>query len=496
MFTTVNIPIAVLTDSYKASFPFIYPDATEMVAYGEFRKSFMDLSDERIVFYGIRYIVETYLNYQWTLKDVELAEKFYSTHNAGYTPYPFPKDLFLDFIKENNGYFPITLECLPEGSVVHPHVPVYQITAKGKYSRLVTFFETLLTQVWAPSNTATLSRLARQKIQEAFDISVDSEFMYLIDYKLHDFGARACTCLEQSVLNGAAHLLNFAGSDTMSAGYFVQYYRNNGKPIACSIPATEHSSAMSWHSELEYANKMVELYGSGLFATVADTYDYDNYLNTVVPKIAEEVKRKGGTLVIRPDSGDPVECVIMGLVAAEKAFGYTLNAKGYKVLNNSAVIQGDGLDYFKICNILDAVVKNGFSAMNIALGFGGGLLQKHNRDSASFATKLCQITYANGTVRPIMKAPKTDTGKFSLPGRLEVRKVGDHKVVYPGASTLEDIADNLMITVYDCGPVAGVWDDSFTQTRQRVETEWNEMPVHADVLSEQLKGKIAKLMQA
>ena len=25
------------------------------------------------------------------------------------------------------GYFPVKLECLPEGTCIHPHVPVYQV---------------------------------------------------------------------------------------------------------------------------------------------------------------------------------------------------------------------------------------------------------------------------------------------------------------------------------------------------------------------------------
>jgi nicotinamide phosphoribosyltransferase len=148
MFNNTRLPIAILTDSYKAGHFMMYPEAQEMVAYGEFRKPYKGMADERIVFYGIRYLVETYLNHQWTVEDVERAELFYNTHNVAGTKYPFPKELFLKFIEENDGYFPITLEAMPEGSVVHPHTPVYQITAKGDYSRLVTFFETLLTQVW------------------------------------------------------------------------------------------------------------------------------------------------------------------------------------------------------------------------------------------------------------------------------------------------------------------------------------------------------------
>jgi len=120
-----------------------------MVAYGEFRTPFEhDKEDERIVFYGIRYVIENYVARPWTLWDVEMADRFFQTHNAGNSVFPFPKDLFLKFIRENRGYFPVKIESLPEGSVIFPHVPVYQITATGDYSRLVTFLETVLTMVW------------------------------------------------------------------------------------------------------------------------------------------------------------------------------------------------------------------------------------------------------------------------------------------------------------------------------------------------------------
>ncbi len=40
-----------------------------MVAYGEFRASYeRDQTDERILFYGMRYFIENYIAIQWTEK--------------------------------------------------------------------------------------------------------------------------------------------------------------------------------------------------------------------------------------------------------------------------------------------------------------------------------------------------------------------------------------------------------------------------------------------
>lgn len=346
------------------------------------------------------------------------------------------------------------------------------------------------------SNVATLSRLTRQKIDEAFDLSVDPEFDFLRDSRLHDFGFRGATCLEAATLGGTAHLLNFEGSDTMSAAYYAQFHLNKGVPVASSIPATEHSVMTSWETEEEAVQNMVDHFGGGLFAAVADSYDYYKYLHTVVPKVAEQIKVKGGMMVIRPDSGEPVECVIAGLEAAAKYFGHTVNSKGYKVINNAAVIQGDGIDYHVICAIVDAVLDAGFSAQNVAFGMGAGLLQKHNRDTMSFATKLSHIRYADGTPRDVMKTPTTDSGKFSLPGRLQVIRKNGVAMAYPKPASWEDktIEKNEMVKVYDCRPIEGVWDETFDQTRERVTAEWSSAPTSADVISTQLRKKIEEII--
>lgn len=144
-----GVPLALLTDSYKTTHVYLYPDCNKMTAYGEFRSSYnKDKEDTRLVFFGIRYIIENYIHVKHTVESVEQADQFFQTHNAGGTPFPFPKDLFLKFINENDGYFPVVIKALPEGSVIYPHIPVFQITAQNEYARLVTYLETVLTMIW------------------------------------------------------------------------------------------------------------------------------------------------------------------------------------------------------------------------------------------------------------------------------------------------------------------------------------------------------------
>jgi len=489
------IPLSVLTDSYKASHFLMYPDAQMMVAYGEFRASFAkDPEDSRFVFYGMRYIVENYLEVPWTEHDVEAAARFYATHNAGFTPFPFPKDLFLKFVRENRGFFPVRIEALPEGTVANVHVPVYQIFAHKEYSRLITFLETLLTQVWYPSCVATLSRRTKDLIEEGFKQSVDEGDMWMADYKLHDFGMRGCTSVEQSVIGGCAHLLNFGGSDTMSACYYAQYHLNEGKPVATSIPATEHSVMTSWPNERLAMMNMLEHFGGDntVFAIVMDSYDYDNALNKVLPAVAAAHKKRGGTMVLRPDSGDPVECILSALRAGEKNFPTRKNMKGFKVIEGMAAIQGDGINYHTVRDILDATCAAGFSAQNVAFGMGGGLLQRVNRDTMSFATKLSFIRYADGSQREVMKRPRTDGGKLSLPGVLKVRREGGKLWVDPrGPDEAHDAATNELKIVYDHGPVSGVWD-TFSTVQARVRAQWVITPKKHNPVSPGLQQRIAE----
>lgn len=479
------------TDSYKLGHFDMYPKANKMVAYGEFRKPYPGIDDDRIVVYGIQYLVDKFLNKKWTFKELVEASEFVSKHNAGGTPYPFPKDLFLEMINENKGYFPVKIEALPDGTVVYPHVPVYQITAEGKYAGLVTFIEGFFSHIWYSSTVATLSRHTKAIIERAFDKSVDEFQSWLLMSRLHDFGYRGVSSDEQAMIGGAAHLLNFDGTDTMVAAAYAQA-QNGGVAFAQSIPATEHSVMTAWPSELAAVQNMVEKYGHSVFACVADSYDYDNFLNNILPLVANDVKLKGGTMVVRPDSGEPVDAVLKGLRACENAFGTIINAKGYKVLNNSAVIQGDGIDISTVGNILDSVLAAGFSAQNVAFGMGAGLLHKHNRDTMSFATKLSYIEYADGTKRNIMKAPKTDEGKLSIPGVL--------KVVYNNelmVGTEDDEGDNLMVVVYDKGPVAKT-PPLFSEIRARVAREWESTDTHhsSDLFTKNLKDRIESTLKA
>lgn len=425
----------------------------------------------------------------------------FQTHNAGFTPFPFPEDLFRKMVRENGGYFPVKIQALRDGTVAHIHVPVFQVTAEGQYARLVTFLETVLCHVWYPSTVATLSRKCREIIAGGFAKSVDPSNQWLLDSRLHDFGFRGCTCLEQAIIGGSAHLLSFDGSDTMPALYYAQYKLNGGKPVGSSIPASEHSVMTAYSHERQAFAHMIGTYGSGLFSVVMDSYNYQRALDEIVPSLKAEFlaakNRSGhGFMVFRPDSGEPVEAVLMGLRAADKTFGSKVNAAGFKVPNDVGVIQGDGISVVELDRILNSVLAAGFSAQSVAFGMGSGLLQKLNRDTMSFAVKLSHIVFASGMVRDVMKKPQTDGGKISLPGILRVCR--DDKgipTVYPAEDPAVAAREDLLEVVWDHGPVKGhKWDD-FDTMRARVRKDWDALPPVHDPRSASLQAKIKALVE-
>lgn len=151
-------------------------------------------------------------------------------------------------------------------------------------------------------------------------------------------------------------------------------------------------------------------------------------------ELKAQVEAAGGTLVIRPDSGDSVKVVPEAIERLMKKFGYILNTKGYKVLPDCIrLIQDDGVCAVAIEAILAEMKIRRLSADNLAFGMGGELLQKVNRDTQKFAMK-ASAACVNGQWRDVYKDPITDQGKRSKKGRLALTQVnGQFQTVSKGA---------------------------------------------------------------
>lgn len=146
--------------------------------------------------------------------------------------------------------------------------------------------------------------------------------------------------------------------------------------------------------------------------------------------------------------------------------------------------------------ILEAVIRNGYSAQCVAFGMGGGLLQSQTRDTMKAAIKVCQIRVGGKNI-PIMKAPKTDGSKNSLPGNMQVNIVDNAPMIYSRTSSpgWEDrrIENDMLQVIWDSGPTSWV-PETFEQMRARLNREWSIRPLKTEILSNQMKALIEKTM--
>jgi nicotinamide phosphoribosyltransferase len=252
----------------------------------------------------------------------------------------------------------------------------------------------------------------------------------------------------------------------------MKYY-NTDEIVGFSIPASEHSTITSWGREREvdaFENMLDTFGGPGkLLACVSDSFDiYAATRDLWGEKLKDKIVNMGGTLVVRPDSGDPETVPIEVIQILAERFGFTVNSKGYKVLHPSVrVIQGDGINEHSLPKILENLKAAGFSADNIAFGMGGGLLQAWNRDTLKYAMKASAIRINDGPWIGFSKDPVTDKGKQSKEGRLGV--VCECGVGSCGHRTLpEDLANkkgNLLRTIFRNGEL--LIEDTFEQIRER-----------------------------
>lgn len=405
------------SDSYKFSHPYQYPPKTTSIcSYIESRGGTYPAT----VFFGLQYIINKYLTHRFTVEEVEEAKAFLEMHGE-----PFNYEGWMYIAKDLNGKLPVRIRAVPEGTVVPTHNALVTIESTDpKVFWVVSWVETQLMRIWYPTTVATQSYFIKKLILKYLEGTSDYPKAE-IHFKLHDFGARGVSSRESAMIGGAAHLVNFMGSDTVIGVWCANKFYNC-KMAGFSIPAAEHSSITSWGKKNEveaYRNMLRQFAKPGsLVAIVSDSYDLWNAItNLWGGELRQEVIDSGATVIIRPDSGHPPTVVLKALQLLEEKFGSKKNKKGYKVLNNVRVIQGDGINYDSIQEILETFTKEGYSATNVAFGMGGALLQQVNRDTQKFAMK-CSSAIVDGVEVDVFKDPITDDGKRSKAGRLDLIK--------------------------------------------------------------------------
>lgn len=391
-------------DTYKMSHSVQYvPGATRLMSYIESRGGKFD----EVVFFGLQLILKEYFERPITLDQAHNLIEFQRQHLG--MEIPGFEESILTVVNEYDGKLPIRIRAVPEGTVVPTKnvlVTIETTVDDPRVFSLVSYFETKLMRMWSPTTVATMSREIKKVILSSLRTSAedpDGE----IGFKLHDFGSRGVSSMETAAFAGAGHLVNFCGSDTSVAIMAMEFAYS--EPMAgFSIPATEHSTTTSHGrgNEINIIEQMFDNFAKpgAIFSTVADSYDIMNFVDNIAPQFKARLAQSGATWVIRPDSGDSVQMPVEIVRRLGKTFGYTWNNKGFKVLNNVRVIQGDGIDIEDVKQILHILEGEMWSASNIVFGMGGGLLQKNNRDTQKFAQKACAIL-VNGVWQDVYKDP-------------------------------------------------------------------------------------------
>jgi nicotinamide phosphoribosyltransferase len=408
------------SDSYKISHYKQYPEGTTKIySYLESRGGKFD----KTLFFGLQYYLKKYFEGNVISVDFVKAANEFSKEHFGTDIFNYEGWMYI--ATELGGKLPLKIMAAPEGFVIPVSNVLLTIeNTDDKCFWLTNWAETLIMKLWATITVSTNSWYSKQLIKKHME-NTGSESSGL-PFKLHDFGYRGVSSEESAGLLCMSHLVNFMGTDTLEGIIVANEYYNptdEFKMYGYSIPASEHSTMTSWgkDNEMDAVLNMIKQYPTGLVSCVGDSYNIYNFAQ----KLSEEpfkskILGRDGTFVLRPDSGDLLEVISKLLDILWNGFGGIYNDKGFKVLDpHIRIIQGDGIDFDSIGEILKMIEAKKFSIDNIVFGSGGGLLQKFDRDTQKFAIK-CSHAIINGVEVDVQKDPVTSSGKKSKKGKLKL----------------------------------------------------------------------------
>lgn len=473
-----------LIDFYKVDHRRQYPPGTTLVfTNGTFRGS--RIADiDHIIFFGLQYIIKEYLINQFNegffKKDKQVVLSEYRCRVQGSLGIG---DFSTDHIAalHDLGYLPIEIMALPEGSRVPLKVaPFVMFNTHPEFFWLVNYLETLVSStLWQACTSATLAYEFKKQFLTDAEKTTGIWPHPAVDFQGHDFSFRGMSSVESAMLSGAGHLLSFQGTDTVPTIDFLEQYYHGKGPIGFSVPATEHS-VMCMHGkeeEIETLKYLLDLYPTGIFSAVCDSWDFWKVLTEYLPTLKELILSRDGKFVVRPDSGNPVDIICgdrghswfredykeltdengnyivdyygkldynEGKTIAPsqykgaieilwEIFGGTTNEAGYKELDpHIGLIYGDSITRERAAQINRRLEAKGFASINWVAGIGSYTYQYNTRDTFGFAMK---ATYGELTKqlypftekdwvteqREIFKDPITDGGiKKSAKGLIAV----------------------------------------------------------------------------
>lgn len=496
----------LLTDGYKTGHHLQYPQNTTLV-YSNFTprsNKYAPKGCDQVVSFGqqmvMKQIHEAFQN-EFFSKDKsevcgEMKRELSLYLGTDYDVTHFEK-------LHDLGHLPIHVKGIEEGTLVPMKVPVLTIyNTHPDFYWVTNYLETILSNLlWKPMTSATIAYTYR-KVLTKWQEKTDTEKGWFIDWQGHDFSMRGMDSVEAVISSGLGHLTSFSGTDSLPSIYGARKFYGEKEFVGGSVNATEHSvmCAGSKDDEVGTFRRLLETYPTGILSVVSDTWDLWKVCTEHVVTLKEEILGRDGKLVIRPDSGDPVDIICGEQVISRDyrdvvenaqldlthpkykgviellwdVFGGTINEQGYKVLDSHiGAIYGDSITIDRADEICKRLESKGFASTNVVLGIGSFTYQYNTRDTFGFAMKATYVelgyyeedthpTQDNGgwrTIgREIFKDPITDDGtKKSATGLLYVEDSGDCSPDVCGSLKLFDKVDwkkesqGLLQTIYKDG---------------------------------------------
>ncbi|WP_282134662.1 nicotinate phosphoribosyltransferase [Seonamhaeicola maritimus] len=441
----------LLTDGYKTGHHQQYPVGTEEVYSNWTPRSnkYAPKGCDKVVSFGQQYVIQwlhDYFNDNFFSKPKELVCREIQEELSLYLGGSYDVSHYEEL--HDLQYLPIKVKSLPEGVEVPIRVPMLTVVnTKKEFYWVTNFLETILsTMLWQTMTSASIAILYK-RIFKKWALITDSENVSFIDFQGHDFSMRGMGGLGSALSSGMGHASVFLGSDTLPVISGLRKYYNASGFIVGSVNATEHSvmCAGTKEDEIGTFQSLMNTYPKGILSVVSDTWNLWKVLTEYLPKLKDEVISRDGKLVIRPDSGDPVDIIcgemaqIGGQLPNEKGviellwdiFGGTINKEGFKVLDpHIGAIYGDSITTERAEQICQRLHDKGFATTNVVLGIGSFTYQFNTRDTFGFAMKATSVV-VQGERREIFKDPITDDGiKKSAKGLIRVDFVdGEYKMV-------------------------------------------------------------------
>ena len=392
----------------------------------------------------------------------------------------------------NLGYLPIRIKSLPEGIETLPNVPhMTFINTVDGFAWLTLYLETIISSLaWKPSTSATIALQYRRNLVN-WVMKTDPSSAFLIPFLCHDFSARGLSPWDM-LSSGLGHASSFRGSDTIVVIPAARYFYGEPENEVCinSVNASEHSvstTCIFTMGEKNMISYFMDQFPKGILSIVSDTFDLWKLITEYLPANKEQIMSRDGKLVIRPDSGDPVDiiCGTSGRLGVttdsplatvqEKGviellweiFGGTTNEQGYKVLDpHIGAIYGDSITLDRQLEIYTRLEAKGFACTNIVLGVGSFTYQMNTRDTFGWAAKGSWFEVLENDVRTaydIFKDPITDDGtKKSLKGLIAVTE--NHEVLTQ--CTPEQEAGGILQVIYENGKFHN--EITLTEVRNRI----------------------------